>query len=164
VRFIYFITWEKAQVFNCPPSASLTLAVSAGRRLNQQIVLLMCDKCFNSEISSFATAKEYLDFDLLLSKKLANEKTVKHVRLVKTSEIQIDTRDYEDLGYNVYECIICGQLWGLHDPDNADRGYFKKITGQTVSNDIKAMTSKKNSGCFILLLFLLLPTIFWLCI
>jgi hypothetical protein len=22
VRFIYFITWEKAQVFNCPPSAS----------------------------------------------------------------------------------------------------------------------------------------------
>jgi hypothetical protein len=25
VRFIYFITWEKAQVFNCPPSASQTV-------------------------------------------------------------------------------------------------------------------------------------------
>jgi hypothetical protein len=25
VRFIYFISWEKAQVFNCPPSASLTV-------------------------------------------------------------------------------------------------------------------------------------------
>ncbi len=25
MRFIYFITWEKAQVFNCPPSASLTV-------------------------------------------------------------------------------------------------------------------------------------------
>jgi SAM-dependent methyltransferase len=29
VRFIYFITWEKAQVFNCPPSASQTVGCHA---------------------------------------------------------------------------------------------------------------------------------------
>ena len=113
------------------------------RILKQNILFQMCDKCFNNEIESFPSQTDYIDFDLILTKKLANEKTVKHIRFVKTSEIQIDTRDYEDLGYNVYECTHCGQLWGLRDPDNSDRGYFKKITTQTIDSDTKAFNTKK---------------------
>ena len=116
----------------------------------------MCNRCFNNEIESFLTQKDYFDFDLLLTKKLGNDKTVEYVRFVKTSEIQIDKRDYEDLGYHVYKCVYCGQLWGLRDPDNADRGYFKKISAQTIDNDIKSLAIGKNSGCSILPSFIAL--------
>jgi hypothetical protein len=36
VRFIYFISWEKAQVFNCPPSASLTVGGKCIRTVPKQ--------------------------------------------------------------------------------------------------------------------------------
>ncbi len=58
----------------------------------------MCDKCFNNEIESFPTEKDYIDFDFMFTKKLVNEKSMKQLLFVKTSEIQIDTRDYEDIG------------------------------------------------------------------
>jgi hypothetical protein len=124
----------------------------------------MCDKCFNNEIESFPTEKDYLDFDLILTKKLANEKTVKHIQFVKTLEKQIDSRDYEVSGYNVYECIYCGQLWALRDRDNSDRGYFKKVSKQTIYNDILAFKTKKKIGCFILsiLVIIVIATIFYL--
>ena len=44
MRFIYFITWEKAQVFNCPPSASQTVGghFSETMRLVITILLIYC--------------------------------------------------------------------------------------------------------------------------
>ena len=87
----------------------------------------MCDSCFNQEIKSFASQRDFESFDLSLTKKLANEKTIEHVKFVTISEIQIDNRDYEKVGYTVFKCLKCGQLWGLHDPDQADRGFFIRL-------------------------------------
>ncbi|RYG08877.1 MAG: hypothetical protein EOO07_24845 [Chitinophagaceae bacterium] len=122
----------------------------------------MCDKCFHSEFHSFPTEKNYLDFDLVLTKKLANEKTIKHKRFVKTGEVQIDTRDAEHIGYNVYECLNCGQHWALRDPDLADRGYFKKVTMQQIATDTKALKiDKKYPWLLSAIIMLILVTIFY---
>src|SRR6187402_1024574 len=95
----------------------------------------MCDSCFNSEIKSFETYKDFEEFDFILIKKIFNEKTIKQIEFIKTSEIQIDPRDYEDVGYNVYECLKCEQLWGLHEPDQADRGFFIRLTHDQILKD-----------------------------
>lgn len=122
----------------------------------------MCDKCFHNDITSFPTQTDFLDFDLVLTKKLGNEKTLRQIKFVKTSEIQIDNRDYEDVGYIVYECLNCGQIWALHDPDYSDRGYFKKVTKQQIDLDIKALKKTKNYNWLIWLLIvgLIILTIF----
>lgn len=44
MRFIYFITWEKAQVFNCPPSASLTLVAIVQGRHDRETAKTLKDK------------------------------------------------------------------------------------------------------------------------
>jgi len=104
----------------------------------------MCDKWFNNQIASFPTHKDYLDFDFILTMKLGNEKTLRYVRFIKTSEVQIDIGDYKDLGYIVYECVVCGQLWALHDPDDPDRGYFKRIAQQQIEADVRMVKIKKR--------------------
>lgn len=80
----------------------------------------MCDKCFNSEIKSFLTQSDYEQFDLELTKKIANVKSIKMGEFVNTA--------WKDIGYQIYECLICGQLWKLSTPDNSDRGYFLRFT------------------------------------
>ena len=37
----------------------------------------MCDKCFNDEIKSFPTQEDFEKFDLELTKKIANDKSIK---------------------------------------------------------------------------------------
>ena len=80
----------------------------------------MCDKCFNDEIKFFSTQVEFEEFDLTLTKKIANDKSMKMERFVNTA--------WKDIGYQVYECLVCKQLWKLSTPDNADRGYFLRLT------------------------------------
>jgi hypothetical protein len=78
----------------------------------------MCDKCFNIEIKSFPTLKIYEEFDLVLTKKMANEKSIR-------------SKDYavwKDVGYQVYECLACGQLWKHSTPDSYNGGYFLRLT------------------------------------
>lgn len=122
-----------------------------------------CDKCFHGELHSFPTEKDYLDFDLVLTKKLANEKTIKHRRFVKVGEVQIDTRDTEHIGYNVYECSNCGQLWALRDPDLADRGFFKKVMMQQITADINALKIDKKYPWLVsaIIIILILAAIFY---
>jgi len=80
----------------------------------------MCDKCFNFEIQSFTTQTDFEKFDLELTKKIANEKSIKMREFVNT--------EWKDIGYQVYECIVCGQLWKLQTPDYSIRGYFLRFT------------------------------------
>ncbi len=79
----------------------------------------MCDKCFNEEIKSFSTQIDFEEFDLVLTKKIANDKSIKVRDFITTA--------YKDIGYQLYECIICGQLWKLYTPDYSNRGYFLKF-------------------------------------
>ena len=80
----------------------------------------MCDKCFVSEIKSFPTQTEFELFDLELTKKIANEKSIRMKDFVNTA--------WKDAGYQVYECIVCGQSWKLSTPDYSDRGYFMRLS------------------------------------
>lgn len=80
----------------------------------------MCDKCFITEIKSFPSQQDFEMFDLELTKKIANEKSIKMKEFVNTA--------WKDVGYQVYECILCGQLWKLLTPDYSNRGYFLRLT------------------------------------
>jgi hypothetical protein len=80
----------------------------------------MCNKCFNVEIKVFATYADFDQFDLELTKKMANDKSVIMTEFVKTSR--------EDRGYQIYESPCCGQLWKLSEPDYSYRGYFPRLT------------------------------------
>lgn len=80
----------------------------------------MCDKCFNDEIKSFPSQADFEEFDLVLTKKIANDKNIKMGKLFDTAS--------KDIGYQVYECVVCGQLWKLSIPDYSYRGYFLRLT------------------------------------
>jgi hypothetical protein len=79
----------------------------------------MCDMCFNAEIKSFLTQSDFEEFDLVLIKKIANDKSIKMREFVSTA--------WKDIGYQIYECLYCGQLWKLSKPDYSDRGYFLRL-------------------------------------
>lgn len=79
----------------------------------------MCDKCFNSDIDSFPSEADFLDFDFELTKKIANEKNMRMKEFVNLNST--------GSGYYVYECLACGQLWKLSTPDYSDRGYFLQL-------------------------------------
>jgi hypothetical protein len=79
----------------------------------------MCNNCFEREFNSFLSEKEWLDFDLKLTKKLVSNK-------MKNLEFKREgTRDKDDEEY-IYECLTCKQKWKLKDPDYSFRGYFLK--------------------------------------
>jgi hypothetical protein len=123
----------------------------------------MCDKCFLSDINSFQSEKDYLDFDLVLTKKLVNEKVVKYINFVKIAEVKIDSRDYNDIGYHTYMCSVCGQLWALRDPDYSDKGFFRKITKEKIDIDSKLFSKEKKTGCSTLLMaMIMILTMFFL--
>ena len=84
----------------------------------------MCNSCFISEINSFPTQEDFEKFDLVLTKKIANDKTIKMGEFVNTA--------WKDIGYQVYECTNCKQLWTLYVPDNSDRGCLLAISNETV--------------------------------
>ena len=67
----------------------------------------MCDKNFNEEIKSFPTQADFEDFDLVLTKKIANDKSAKMENL---------STAWKDIGYQIYECLVCGQKWKLSAP------------------------------------------------
>jgi rubrerythrin len=80
----------------------------------------MCDKCFNTEIKYFPTEKDFEEFDLVLTNKISNDKSIKLGKFVNIAE--------KANGYQIYECIVCGQLWKLSIPDYSIRGYFLRLT------------------------------------
>lgn len=79
----------------------------------------MCDKCFNAELKSFPNQTDFEAFDLVLTKKIANEKSIKMGEFVN--------QGWKDRGYQIYECVVCGQRWKLSTPDDSDRGYFLRM-------------------------------------
>lgn len=79
----------------------------------------MCDKCFNAEINTFPTKADYQKFDLVLTKKIANDKSIKMREFVNTA--------WKDIGYQIYECIVCGQLWKLSKPEYSTSGYLLRL-------------------------------------
>jgi hypothetical protein len=80
----------------------------------------MCDKCFYDEIKFFPTQEDFEKFDLELTKKIANDKSIKMAEFVNTA--------WKDIGYQVYECLMCGQKWKLYKPDYLIKGYFLRLT------------------------------------
>ena len=44
----------------------------------------MCDACFNEEVVAFKSRDEYLVFDLALTQKIANEKTMRMGAFITT--------------------------------------------------------------------------------
>ena len=79
----------------------------------------MCNECFNDEINSFPSEKDWLEFDLNLSKKLGNGK-------MKNIDFRRDNKRDKDDGEYIYVCQYCQQKWKLKDPDYSFRGYFLK--------------------------------------
>lgn len=79
----------------------------------------MCNNCFEIEYNSFPSEKEWLIFDLELTKKLGSQK-------MKYLEFKNDGKRDKDDGVYIYECLICNQKWKLKDPDYSFRGYFFK--------------------------------------
>ncbi len=53
----------------------------------------MCDQCFNDEIKSFSTQEDFEKFDLELTKKIANDKSIKMGEFVNTT--------WKDIGYQI---------------------------------------------------------------
>ncbi len=80
----------------------------------------MCDDCFTKEFTSFPTEKDWLEFDLELTKRLGNGK-------IKYLEFKADGERDKDDGQYIYVCETCHQKWKLKDPDYAFRGYFLRI-------------------------------------
>ena len=80
----------------------------------------MCEKCFQKEIVSFSSEKEWIDFDWELTKKLGSNK-------MKSFEFIVDRNVENHLIDYIYECCFCHQKWKLQDPDLSIRGYFLKI-------------------------------------
>jgi hypothetical protein len=78
----------------------------------------MCDKCFDAEIVSFPTQADLDAFDLVLTKKIANDKSIKLGKFVNTA--------WKDVGYQVYECLLCGQSWKF-STSAPNGGYFLRI-------------------------------------
>lgn len=76
----------------------------------------MCEKCFNTEIQYFETPADFEEFDLLLTKKIGNEKSIQMGEFVNTA--------WKDIGYQIFKCVACGQLWKLLKPGYSERGYF----------------------------------------
>jgi len=79
----------------------------------------MCNNCFETEYNSFPSEKEWLDFDLELTKKLGSNK-------MKNLDFKHDGKRDKDDGEYIYECLTCKQKWKLKDPDYSFRGYFLK--------------------------------------
>ena len=79
----------------------------------------MCNNCFEKEYHSFPSEKDWLDFDLELTKKLGSNK-------IKNKEFKRDGKRDKDDGEYIYECLTCKQKWKLKAPDYSFRGYFLK--------------------------------------
>lgn len=80
----------------------------------------MCPNCFLTEIDNFPTEKDWLKFDLELTKKLSSKK-------MKHKNFKSDGISNKDDGEYFYECLNCLKIWKLKEPDYAFRGYFKEI-------------------------------------
>jgi hypothetical protein len=78
-----------------------------------------CNNCFEREYKSFQSEKEWLAFDIELTKKLGSNK-------IKNIEFSQDGVRNKDKGEYIYECLACMQKWKLKDPDYSFRGYFLK--------------------------------------
>lgn len=79
----------------------------------------MCDKCFSEQIESFRSKEDFEKFDLELTMKIANEKSIKMGKFVNTA--------WKDIGYQIYICKICKQQWKLSAPDTSGKGYFLQL-------------------------------------
>lgn len=79
----------------------------------------MCDRCFTNEIKSFVTQADFEEIDLVLTKKITNDKNLKMGKFVVSG--------LDVMGYQIYECLVCGQAWKLSAPDNSYRGYFLRL-------------------------------------
>ncbi len=77
----------------------------------------MCIDCFEREYNSFPSEKEWLEFDLELTKKLGSCK-------MKYLDFKRDGKRDKDDGEYIYECMTCNAKWKLKDPDYSSRGYF----------------------------------------
>ncbi|OIQ23983.1 hypothetical protein [Lacinutrix sp. MedPE-SW] len=102
----------------------------------------MCNFCFNIEYEKFATQIDFVEFDLLLNKKLEAKILVvlglrEHRKLVS---------DY------IYKCTKCDVIWCLSSPDNAWRGYFlKERNANKLIKKLKDNQEKKDKGCLMVL-------------
>jgi hypothetical protein len=115
----------------------------------------MCNSCFTSNIDSFPTQEDFEKFDLLLTKKIANDKTIKIREFVNTA--------WKDVGYQAYECTNCGQLWALFTPDYSDRGCLFAISNEILSKKIDPRKeSKSGKKIWVVAVIILIVLIYFL--
>jgi hypothetical protein len=119
----------------------------------------MCNSCFNSESLSFKSPEEYNAFDLVITNKVIFDKTLVFVKFIKTGEVQIDFRDYEELGYNVYQCLKCQALWGFRTEFGINQISFFAVTESTILKDAYKTKFKLNRNLIILVIFAVATTL-----
>jgi hypothetical protein len=96
----------------------------------------MCDVCFNNEIESFSTVEDFRKFDLSLTNKLADGKSMRMGQYVNTG--------WKDIGYQVYECLNCGQVWKLSNSENSEGRQFLKTTLKNIKRDTTPFYSQSK--------------------
>ncbi len=79
----------------------------------------MCNNCFEEEIENFLERKEWLQFDILLTKKLINNS-------ISYLEFSSDGQRHKDDGAYIYQCNSCNQKWHLKEPEDHLGGFFLK--------------------------------------
>jgi hypothetical protein len=110
----------------------------------------MCDACFNSEILSFPSTEDYQDFDLALTQKIANDKSMRMGQYVNTA--------WKDIGYQVYECLGCGQLWRLSNSENPGGRQFSRKTKEKENTNPSYFQSKSLRlliGALVIIVFVI---------
>lgn len=113
----------------------------------------MCESCFPGDSISFKNNEDYKAFDHVLVNKIIYHKTLELVKFVKTGEVQIDIRDYEDVGYNVYRCLKCKQLWGFREFEPNQASFFPLTTSEIKKDEISSRSRRNRS---LIILFVLI--------
>lgn len=105
----------------------------------------MCKQCFLNERAQFQDSKEWLAFDLELTRKLASK------TLVNIKSIRKDREMYIEL----YKCMKCNQLWKLKEPnENFGQGWF-------LFESTKAKNTRVSYSFILLLTLIIMITLWW---
>ena len=99
----------------------------------------MCKYCFDKQYESFASRREFQDFDLILTQKLGKE----YLLFVENV-----TLNFGGIGYYIYKCHYCKTVWYLSEPDEYWRGFFlPKKQAKVVLKSLQKKDSRLRWGC-----------------
>ena len=115
--------------------------------------LVMCEECFQAEISRFESQAEFEEFEYKLQKKYDRGK-IEVINIHDKNELSIfDSRLY-------YRCTSCNENWIISIPDNAWRGYFlTSFNALKYHEQLRKDERRRSIGCWIFIAVVLIAII-----